>query len=128
MWSVIWGRTGTKFFWWRCYPTEGEGRNFWAYRETTSHFPPLVGHLDLCIGKTLRRVFGLLTVICKEWVRVFSFKGFTACKVKDGKEVAFINFLMAFNLLKIIYPFHGKKHLRTKWNLNCNPQEYWIGY
>ena len=36
---------------------------------------------------------------------------FTACKFKDKKEVA--NSLMAFNLLKIIYPFESKTHLRT---------------
>ena len=36
----------------------------------------------------------------------FQSKKFTACKVKDEKEVA--NFLMAFNLLKIINPFQGK--------------------
>ena len=35
----------------------------------------------------------------------------TACKVKDEKEVA--NSLMAFNLLKIIHPFQGKKHIST---------------
>ena len=41
----------------------------------------------------------------------FQINKFTACKVKDQKEVE--NSLMAFNLLKIIYPFQGKKHLRT---------------
>ena len=41
----------------------------------------------------------------------FQSNKFTACKVKDEKEVA--NSLMAFNLLKIIRPFQGKKNLRT---------------
>ena len=49
-----------------------------------------------------------------------------ADKVKDEKEVA--NSSMALNLLKMIYPIRGKKRLRTYWNLNCNPQEYLIGY
>ena len=35
---------------------------------------------------------------------------------------------MVFSLRKIIYPFQSKKHLGTSWNLNCNPQEYLIGY
>ena len=41
----------------------------------------------------------------------FQSNQFRTCKVKDEKEVA--NSLMAFNLLKIIHPFQGKKHLRT---------------
>ena len=41
----------------------------------------------------------------------FQSNTFTTYKVKDEKEVA--AFLMAFNLLKIIHPFQGKKHLRT---------------
>ena len=36
---------------------------------------------------------------------------FTVCKIEDGKEVA--NSLMVFNLLSIIHPFQGKKHLRN---------------
>ena len=66
----------------------------------------LVGHPDLPIRKTLRRVLGLLSVVLLKRVceRVFSFNAtFTACKVMDEKEVP--NFLMAFNLLKIIHPF-----------------------
>ena len=39
----------------------------------------------------------------------FQINKFTACKFT--KEVA--NSLMAFNLLKIIHPFQGKKHLTT---------------
>ena len=41
----------------------------------------------------------------------FQSNKFTACKIKDEKEVA--NSLMAFNLLKIIHSFQGKKNLRT---------------
>ena len=42
---------------------------------------------------------------------LFQSNKFTACKVKDEKDVAIS--WMAFNLLKIIYPFQGKKHLKT---------------
>ena len=41
----------------------------------------------------------------------FQSNKFTACKVKDEKQVA--NSLMAFSPLKIIHPLQGKKHLRT---------------
>ena len=92
---------------------------------------PLVGHPDLFLRKTLRRVLSLLTAV-KNLKRVseriiFQSIKFIVCKVKDQKIVA--ESLVAFSLLKIIHPFQGKKHLRpTYWNLNCNPQEYWIGY
>ena len=39
----------------------------------------------------------------------FQSNKFTARKVKDEKEV--VHSLMAFNLVKIIYPFQGKKDL-----------------
>ena len=42
----------------------------------------------------------------------FQSKKFTACKIKDEKEETIFYFLMVFNLLKIIYPFESKKHLR----------------
>ena len=53
---------------------------------------------------------------CNDFRRVsesifFQSNKFIAYKVKDEKEVA--NSLMAFNLLKIIHPFQGKKHIRT---------------
>ena len=67
---------------------------------------PFVGHPDLTIKKTLRRVLGLLTVmILKSVIEGIFFQSnkFTACKVKDEKEVA--NCLMVFSLLKIINPF-----------------------
>ena len=41
----------------------------------------------------------------------FQSNNFTGCKVKHEKEVA--NSLRAFNLLKIIHLFQGKKHLKT---------------
>ena len=75
-------------------------------------FPPLVGNLDLLIRKTLRRVLYPLTVMILKRMSesiFFQINKFTACKFT--KEVA--NSLMAFNLLKIIHPFQGKKHLRT---------------
>ena len=90
-------------------------------------FLPLVGNSDLPIRKTLKRVLDSLTVMILKRVSesiFFQINKFTACKFT--KEVA--NSLMAFNLLKIIHPFQGKKHLRTQSNLNCKPQEYLISY
>ena len=77
----------------------------------------------------MRRVLGLLTVMILKKVSesiFFQSNKFTACKVKDEKEMA--NSLWKFNLWKIIHPFQGKKHLSTLRNLGCNPQEYLIGY
>ena len=114
------------------YPTEGEASNLWTCRETPLpllQFSPLVGHPDLPIRKTLRRVLGLFTTMIFKRVSesiYFQSNKFTTCKVKDEKEVA--SSLMTFNLPKIIHPFQGKKHLRTKWNFNYNPQQYYIGY
>ena len=74
---------------------------------------PLVGHPDLPIKKTLR-VLGLHTAMVLKRVSesiFFQCNNFTACKVKDGNEVA--NSLMIINLLKIIHPFQGKKHLKA---------------
>ena len=51
---------------------------------------PLMGHLDLHIKKTLRSVFGLLTVMILKKVSqilLFQQNKFTAYKVKDEKEV-----------------------------------------
>ena len=70
------------------------------------NFPSLVGHL--------RRVLDLLTIMILKKVSesiFFQINIFTACKFKDKKEVT--NFLMVFNLLKIIHPFQGKKDLKT---------------
>ena len=78
------------------------------------NFPSLVGHPDLPIRKTLRRVLDLLTIMILKKVSesiFFQINIFTACKFKDKKEVT--NFLMVFNLLKIIHPFQGKKDLKT---------------
>ena len=60
------------------------------------------------------RVLGLFAVmILKRMSESIFFQSnkSTACKVKDEKEVA--NSLMVFNLLKIIHPFQGKKHIST---------------
>ena len=68
-------------------------------------------HPDVTIKKTLRRVLGLRTVmILKSVIQSIFFQSnkFTACKVKDEKDVA--NCFMLFNLLKIINPFDN---LRT---------------
>ena len=81
---------------------------------SSTQFPPLVGHPDLPIRKTLRRVLGLFTAMILKRVSesiYFQSNKFTTCKVKGEKEVA--NSLMALNLLKIIHPFQGKKYVRT---------------
>ena len=75
-------------------------------------FPALVGHPDLPKRKTLKWVLGLVTVMILKRVSesiFFQSNKFTTYKIKDEKEVA--NSLMAFNLLKIIHTFQGKKHL-----------------
>ena len=73
----------------------------------------LGGTCDLPIRKTLRRVLDLITVLVFKRVSesiFFQIDRFTVCKFKDKREVA--NSFMSFNLLKIIYPFQGKRHLR----------------
>ena len=60
-------------------------------------FSRLVGYPDLLTRKALRMV-GLLTVII-----FFQSKKFTACKIKDEKEEIIFDFLMVFNILKIIH-------------------------
>ena len=89
-----------------------------ALRGDATPFPPLVGHADLLIRKTLRRVLGLFTVMILKRVSDSIYNKHTACKVKDENEVA--TSLMAFNLLKIIHPFQGKKHWLLI-GLNTNP-------
>ena len=79
--------------------------------------------------ETMRRVLGLFTVMILKTVseRIsFQINKFTASTVKDEKEVT--NSLMVFNLLNIIHPFQGKKHLKTYWNLNSDPHKYLFGY
>ena len=69
-----------------------------------------MGHHDLSIKKNLRRVLGLLTVMILKRVSqsiFFQSNKFTGRKVNDEEEVA--NYLIVFNLLKIICPFQGKK-------------------
>ena len=112
LWSGEW--RGDSIFWCGVYATGGGSSNFLA-----------------CMGACPKggRVLGLLTVMILKSASesiFFQSNKFTACKFKDEKEVT--NFLMVFNLLKIIHPSQGKKHLMTQWNLNCNPQEYLIGY
>ena len=93
---------------------KGKLQNFGLASRHPPQFPPLVGHSDLPVRKTLMRVLGLLTVMILKGVSdsiFFQSNRFTVCKVKDEKEI--INSLMVFNLLKIIHPFQGKKHLRS---------------
>ena len=97
------GETGELKFLVGMSSTEGESSNFWAYRGTPQ-FPPLVGHPNLTIRKTLRRVLGLLTVMILKGVSesiFFQSNKFTACKVKDEKDV--VNSLIKLNLLNIIH-------------------------
>ena len=42
--------------------------------------------------------------------------------VKDGYEA--VKFWIMPNLQKIIHSFPGKKHLRSSWKLNCNPEAF----
>ena len=105
--------------------------NRWAKGQTFSlaggplpQFLPLVWHRNTSIRKILKSVW---SAYCNDLKRVsecifFQSNKFTAWKVKDKKEV--VNCLMAFNLLKIIHPFQGKKHLNIQWKLNWNPQRY----
>ena len=99
----------------RVYRTEGRSSNFLAGRGSSPpRFPLLLGHPDFPIRKTLRRVLGLLAAMILKRVSdsiFFQSNKFTACKIKDGIKVA--NSLMVFNLLNIIHPFQGKKHVRT---------------
>ena len=70
-------------------------------------FPCFVGYPDLPMRKTMKAV-GLLSVMT-----FLQSKKLALCKIKDEKEKTVFHFLMVFNLLKIIHPFEGKKHLRT---------------
>ena len=104
---------GDSIFWWGVISNRREKFKRLACR-ATHKFPPLVGHPDLPIRKTFRRVLDPLTVMILKRVTesvFFQINKFTACKFKDKKEVA--NSLMAFNLLKIIHSFQGKEYLRT---------------
>ena len=90
---------------------KGKVQAFWLAGRLPK-FLPLVEHPDLPIRKTLKRVLDPLTVMILKRVSksiFFQISKFTACTFT--KEMA--NSLMAFNLLKIIHPFQGKKHLRT---------------
>ena len=107
MWSVI----KNSIFWWGW--SKGKVQTF-GLSGRQPPIPSLSGTSWFPIRKTLRRVLGLLIVMILKRVIdsvFFQSNKFTACKVKDEKEVA--NCLMAFTLLKIIHPFQGKKHLRT---------------
>ena len=80
---------GNLIFWWGQYSTEGEKSNFWACRETPQ-LSPLVEHPDFPIRKNLIGVVGLLSVMILKRVgdtTFFQSERFTACKVKEEKEV-----------------------------------------
>ena len=94
-----------------------------GFRETPK-FPPLVGHPNLPIRKTLRRVLGLLTEwFWKERVRVFSFKA-TNLHWGQKRSDKFFDEIESTD----DYPIQDKKHLRTRRNLNWNPLIYQVGY
>ena len=121
LWS---GNRRTQFFSGDDMKQKKKAQIFWRAGRPTK-FSPLVGHPNLHIRKTLRRVLDSLTVmILKRLNESIFFQINKFIEYKFTKEVA--NFLMAFNLLKIIHSFQGKKHLRTYWNLNCKPQKYLI--
>ena len=107
MWSMIRGGQDDSIVGWRCIQQKGEVQLFWLVGGTPHlQFRPLLGHPNLPIKKTLRRVLGLLTVMILKRVResiFFQSNKFTTCKIKDGKVVE--DFLMGFNLLKIIHSF-----------------------
>ena len=115
MWSMIRGQ-GYSIFWWWWYPTEGESSNFLACRETPPlpKAPSLMEHSDLPTKKSLRKGYNWSNY-CNDFEKsesiFFQSNKFTACNFKDKKEV--VNSLKVFNLLKIIHPLQGKKHLRT---------------
>ena len=94
-----------------------------GFRETPK-FPPLVGHPNLPIRKTLRRVLGLLTEwFWKERVRVFSFKA-TNLHWGQKRSDKFFDEIESTD----DYPIQDKKHLRTRRNLNWNPLIYQVGF
>ena len=75
-------------------------------------FPPLTGHHNLPLGKTLRTVLGLLAVMVLKRVSEIIFfwsNKFTACKVKDEKEKKSLSWHSIYRRLSI----QGKKPLRT---------------
>ena len=76
-------------------------------------FPPLVWYPNFSMRKILESAWSAYLMILKRVGDSIFFQSnkFTACKVKDEKQVA--NSLMAFSPLKIIHPLQGKKHLRT---------------
>ena len=101
----------TKVFGRELSSRRGKFQTFGLAWRATLQFLSLVGHLDLPMRKTLRSVLGLLTIMILKRVSdsiFFQSNKFTACKVKDEKDVA--NCFMLFNLLKIINPFDN---LRT---------------
>ena len=106
---------GTQYFGVGCMQQEGEVQTFWlASKLAQTQLHLLVGHSDFFIREG-GRVLGLLTVMILKSASesiFFQSNKFTACKFKDEKEVT--NFLMVFNLLKIIHPSQGKKHLMTQ--------------
>ena len=110
VWS---GDRGTQFFGGGDIQHKGKTQTFWLVGEPPK-FPPLVAHPDLPVRETQRRMLDLLTVKILKKVSesvLFQINIFAACKFKDKKEMA--NSLMTFNLLKIIHPVQGKKHLKT---------------
>ena len=75
---------------------------------------PLVANPDAPIKNNLRSVLGLITVIILKSMKesfFFQRNTFTACNVRDGKEVT--KSLMIFNLCKIIHSLQSKKDLKT---------------
>ena len=109
---------GDTVFWWGWYPTEGWSSNFWSSRWSSPtkvqrlSLPRLEEHPHFSITKILSVVLNLVIVInfkkMSESIFFQSIK-FAICNVKGGKEVA--NFLVVFNILKIIHPFQTHKNI-----------------
>ena len=120
------GKWDDSIFWWGWSLTD----RFTILAMRRDH--PILSHYGQSlppIRSTMRSVLGLFTILIlkRMWESIsFQSNKFTACTVKDGKEVA--KSFMLFNLYKILHPFQSKKCLKTTWNLSCNPQEYLIGY
>ena len=113
--SVIRGGTGTSNF--LCGKISNRKGKFklLGLQVDPLQFPPLVGHSDLPIRKTVMRLLGLFTVMTLKTVieSVFLKKStnlqHARLKTKSGGKP-----FIVFNLLIIIiYPFQGKQHLKT---------------
>ena len=96
MWSAIsGGKGGFKVLVGGDIQQKGKLQTYGLAGRANTQLLPLVGHPDLPIRKTLRRVLGLFDAMILKRVTesiYFQSNKFTTCKVKDEKEV--VNSLM----------------------------------